>query len=46
MDFEPSPRCREFSDRLTAFMTEHVYPAEPVFAAQLRAAGTRTPRRR
>ncbi|HEV2999916.1 MAG TPA: acyl-CoA dehydrogenase family protein [Solirubrobacteraceae bacterium] len=39
MDFEPSARCREFSDRLTAFMTEHVYPAEPVFAAQLRAAG-------
>jgi len=39
MDFEPSPRCREFSERLTAFMTDHVYPAEAVFAEQLRAAG-------
>ncbi|HEX2087690.1 MAG TPA: acyl-CoA dehydrogenase family protein [Solirubrobacteraceae bacterium] len=39
MDFEPSERCREFSQRLTAFMQEHVYPAEPVFAEQLRAAG-------
>ena len=39
MDFEPSQRCREFSERLTAFMTEHVYPAEPVFAEQVRAAG-------
>ncbi|HEX8085294.1 MAG TPA: acyl-CoA dehydrogenase family protein [Solirubrobacteraceae bacterium] len=39
MDFEPSERCREFSERLTAFMTEHVHPAEPVFAEQLRAAG-------
>ena len=32
MDFELSDRCREFSERLTAFMTEHVYPAEAVFA--------------
>jgi acyl-CoA dehydrogenase len=39
MDFEPSERCREFTERLTAFMQEHVYPAEPVFAEQLRAAG-------
>jgi acyl-CoA dehydrogenase len=39
MDFEPSERCRDFSERLTAFMDEHVYPAEPVFAEQLRAAG-------
>jgi acyl-CoA dehydrogenase len=39
MDFEPSERCREFSERLTAFMDEHVYPAEAVFAEQVRAAG-------
>ena len=39
MDFQPSDRCREFSERLTAFMDDHVYPAEPVFAEQLRAAG-------
>ena len=35
MDFEPSERCREFSERLAAFMTEHVYPAEAVFERQL-----------
>jgi acyl-CoA dehydrogenase len=39
MDFEPSERCRDFSERLTAFMQEHVHPAEPVFAEQVRAAG-------
>jgi acyl-CoA dehydrogenase len=37
MDFEPSERCREFSERLTAFMDEHVYPAEAVFAEQVDA---------
>jgi len=39
MDFEPSPRCIEFKERLTAFMDEHVYPAEAVYDAQLREAG-------
>ena len=39
MDFEPSQRCRDFSERLTDFMQEHVYPAEEIFAAQLREAG-------
>jgi len=39
MDFEPSERCRDFSERLTAFMNEHVHPAEAVFAEQVRAAG-------
>ena len=39
MEFEASERCREFSERLTAFMQEHVYPAEAVFEEQLRAAG-------
>ncbi|MDQ5807921.1 MAG: acyl-CoA dehydrogenase family protein [Actinomycetota bacterium] len=39
MDFEPSDRCRDFVERLTAFMTERVYPAEAVFAEQLREAG-------
>ena len=39
MDFEPSPRCIEFKERLTAFMDEHVYPAEPVYDAQLRESG-------
>jgi acyl-CoA dehydrogenase len=39
MDFEPSERCTEFKDRLTAFMDEHVYPAEEVYERQLREAG-------
>ncbi len=39
MDFEPSARCTEYKERLTAFMDEHVYPAEPVYARQLRESG-------
>jgi acyl-CoA dehydrogenase len=39
MDFQPSARCLEFKERLTAFMDEHVYPAEPVYERQLREAG-------
>jgi acyl-CoA dehydrogenase len=39
MDFEPSPRCSEFKERLTAFMDEHVYPAEDVYERQLRESG-------
>jgi acyl-CoA dehydrogenase len=39
MDFQPSQRCAEFKERLTAFMDEHVYPAEPVYKRQLREAG-------
>jgi acyl-CoA dehydrogenase len=39
MDFEPSDRCREFSERLTAFMEERIHPAERVYEEQLREAG-------
>jgi acyl-CoA dehydrogenase len=39
MDFEPSQRCTEFKERLTAFMDEHVYPAEEVYERQLRESG-------
>ncbi len=39
MDFEPSQRCSEFKERLSAFMDEHVYPAEDVYARQLRDSG-------
>ena len=39
MDFEPSERCPEFKERLSAFMDEHVYPAEPVYEQQLRESG-------
>ena len=39
MDFEPSKRCIEYRERLTAFMDEHVYPAEEVYERQLRESG-------
>ena len=39
MDFEPSQRCIEFKERLTAFMDEHIYPAEAVYDRQLRESG-------
>jgi acyl-CoA dehydrogenase len=39
VNFEPSERAREFAERLQAFMDEHVLPAEPVYAEQLRASG-------
>jgi len=39
MDFEPTPRCREFRERLEAFMDERVYPAEAVYEEQLRESG-------
>jgi len=38
MDFAYDARTEELRDRLTAFMDEHVYPAEPVAAAQLAEA--------
>jgi len=39
MDFELSDRCRDFQERLTAFMDECVYPAESVCEEQVRDAG-------
>lgn len=39
MDFAPSPKVRALQETLTAFMTEHVYPAEAIAAAQIAAAG-------
>jgi acyl-CoA dehydrogenase len=39
MDFAPSQRCTEFKERLSAFMDEHVYPAEPVYERQMRESG-------
>jgi acyl-CoA dehydrogenase len=39
MDFQASDRCTEFQERLKAFMNEHVYPAEPVYARQLAESG-------
>jgi acyl-CoA dehydrogenase len=39
MDFKPSERCIEFQERLSAFMDEHVYPAESVYERQLAESG-------
>jgi acyl-CoA dehydrogenase len=39
MDFEPTDRGKDFAERLTAFMDEHVYPAEAVFEQQLEELG-------
>ncbi len=36
-----SPRTEELAMGVTAFMEEHVYPAEPVFERQLEAAADR-----
>lgn len=34
MDFSLSPLARDYTERTRAFLSEHVYPAEPVYAAQ------------
>ena len=39
MDFAPSERCSEFKDRLTAFMDEHVYPAEELYERERSESG-------
>lgn len=39
MDFQPSERCGEFTQRLTAFMQERVLPAEETYARELRESG-------
>ncbi|ADP82192.1 acyl-CoA dehydrogenase family protein [Pseudofrankia inefficax] len=39
MDFAPSPKAAEYSARLTEFMEEHVYPAEPSYEAYRRDRG-------
>ncbi len=39
MDFALSPTCERLRTDLLAFMDEHVYPAEPVYAAQLAEGG-------
>jgi acyl-CoA dehydrogenase len=39
MDFQPSERCSEFKERLSAFMDAHVHPAEAIYESQLRDSG-------
>jgi acyl-CoA dehydrogenase len=38
---DPSPRARELARQVQAFVDEHVYPAEAVYARELREAPTR-----
>ena len=40
MDFEMTECAKDVRERLLAFMDEHVYAAEPVYAQHLREAGT------
>jgi acyl-CoA dehydrogenase len=39
VDFELTDRCKEFQERVQAFMDEKIYPAEPVYHEQMEAAG-------
>ena len=39
MDFELTDRCKDFQERVGAFMEEHVLPAEAVYHQQLLDAG-------
>jgi acyl-CoA dehydrogenase len=39
MNFELTDRCKDYIERVSAFMDEHVYPAEPVYDAQMRESG-------
>ncbi|SKB08907.1 acyl-CoA dehydrogenase family protein [Aeromicrobium choanae] len=39
MDFTPDSTTREYVARLTAFMDEHVYPAEPVYRREMDESG-------
>jgi len=42
MQLSPSPKAQEIIDCLNVFMDEFVYPAEPVYQAQLEANGPRS----
>jgi acyl-CoA dehydrogenase len=39
MSFELTDRCRDYQERVAAFMNEWIYPSEPVYAEQIRASG-------
>jgi len=39
VDFEPSPKAKDYLERLNAFMEERVFPAESEYEAYRRAAG-------
>ena len=40
MNFELSEQAQDFRERLLSFMDERIYPAEPVWLEQMRAADT------
>jgi len=39
MNFELTDRAKDYLSRVTAFMEERVYPAEPVYSEQMRTSG-------
>jgi acyl-CoA dehydrogenase len=39
MNFELTDRAKDYLERVTAFMDERVYPAEPVYEAQMHESG-------
>ncbi|MCW3001187.1 MAG: acyl-CoA dehydrogenase [Conexibacter sp.] len=39
MNFELTDRCKEYQERVQAFMDEHIYPAEAVYEQQMRDSG-------
>src|ERR1700760_4301155 len=39
MDFELTDRCKDYIERVEAFMDEHVYPAEAFYEGQMREPG-------
>ncbi|MEZ5811948.1 MAG: acyl-CoA dehydrogenase family protein [Rhizobiaceae bacterium] len=41
MDFAPSPKAKEYLERIVTFMEAHVYPAEEVYHEQHREAPSR-----
>ena len=39
MNFDPTDRAKDYQKCVTAFMDEHIYPAEPVYERQMRESG-------
>src|SRR6195952_3453156 len=39
MDFELTDRCKDYQERVQAFMDERIYPAEAVYAQQMQDSG-------
>ena len=39
MNFELTDRCKDYIDRVQAFLDERIYPAESVYEEQMRASG-------